>query len=132
MKPSIAQPSHSTRAPMTRRRFLGTSALAVTAFTVLPRHVLGAGEAVPSAKLNIAGIGVGGMGASNLDALKSQNIVALCDVDPNHAAKTFKTYPDAKVYTDYREMLDKQKDIDAVLIATPDHTHAVISRSEEH
>jgi predicted dehydrogenase len=89
--------------------------------------VLGAGETPPSAKLNIAGIGVGGMGASNLEALKSQNIVALCDVDPNHAAKTFKKYPNAKPYTDYREMLDKQKDIDAVLIATPDHTHAVIS-----
>src|ERR1035438_1377946 len=94
MKTSNAQPSDSTRAPMTRRRFLGASTMAVTAFSAVPRHVLGAGETAPSAKLNIAGIGVGGMGASNLEALKSQNIVALCDVDPNHAAKTFKKYPD--------------------------------------
>ena len=56
-----------------------------------------------------------------------ENIVALCDVDHDHAAGTFKTYPKAKVYFDYREMLDKQKDIDGVLVATPDHTHAVIS-----
>jgi predicted dehydrogenase len=81
----------------------------------------------PSEKLNIAGIGVGGMGGSNLRQLGSENIVALCDVDHNYAAGTFKRYPKAKVYTDYRKMLEKQKDIDAVVIATPDHTHAVIS-----
>ena len=81
MKTSKAQPTNSTCAPLTRRRFLGASTLVVTAFSVVPRHVLGAGETPPSAKLNIAGIGVGGMGASNLEALKSQNIVALCDVD---------------------------------------------------
>ena len=127
MKSSKLQLSKVTRLPMTRRSFLSSSAIAATAFSVVPRHVLGAGEASPSAKLNIAGIGVGGMGAGNLEALKSQNIVALCDVDPNHAAKTFKKYPNAKTYTDYREMLEQQKDIDAVLIATPDHTHAVIS-----
>jgi predicted dehydrogenase len=67
------------------------------------------------------------MGKSNLRQLESENIVALCDVDHNYAAETFKMYPKAKVYTDYRKMLDKQKDIDAVVIATPDHTHAVIS-----
>src|SRR5664279_4247555 len=127
MKSPERQLSTITRLPMTRRSFLSSSAVAVTAFSIVPRHVLGAGQASPSAKLNLAGIGVGGMGASNLEALKSQNIVALCDVDPNHAAKTFKKFPDAKVYIDYREMLDKQKDIEAVLIATPDHTHAVIS-----
>jgi predicted dehydrogenase len=127
MKSSKPQISEATQVPMTRRRFLGASAVAATAFSIVPRHVLGAGQTSPSAKLNIAGIGVGGMGAANLDALKSQNIVALCDVDPNHAANTFKKFPNAKAYTDYREMLDKQKDIDAVLIATPDHTHAVIS-----
>src|ERR1035441_3061745 len=99
MKTSKAQPSDSTITPMTRRSFLSASALAVTTFSVVPRHVLGAGETTASAKVNIAGIGVGGMGASNLDALKSQNIVALCDVDPNHAAKTFKKFPDAKAYT---------------------------------
>ena len=96
--------------------------------TILPRHVLGgAGQTPPSEKVNIAGIGVGGMGGANLQALASQNIVALCDVDHDNAAHTFKEYPKAKLYTDYREMLDKQKDIEAVVIATPDHTHAVIA-----
>ena len=111
----------------TRRQFVGTSA-ATSAFLLVPRHVVaGSGEDAPSAKLNIAGIGIGGMGAGNLANLESQNIVALCDVDLNYAAGTIAKYPQAKVWTDYREMLEKQKDIDAVLIATPDHTHAVIA-----
>ncbi len=106
---------------------MGTSA-ATSAFLLVPRHVVaGSGEDAPSAKLNIAGIGIGGMGAGNLANLESQNIVALCDVDLNYAAGTIAKYPQAKVWTDYREMLEKQKDIDAVLIATPDHTHAVIA-----
>ncbi len=111
---------------LNRRQFLATTA-AVSAFTLVPRHVLGAGQTPPGEKLNIAGIGIGGMGAANLDNLKSQNIVALCDVDPNYAANTFKAFPHARAWTDYREMLDKQKDIEAVVIATPDHTHAVIA-----
>lgn len=112
---------------MDRRRFLTATAM-VSAITLLPRHVLGgAGQTPPSEKVNIAGIGVGGMGGANLQALKSQNIVALCDVDHDYAAHTFKEYPNAKLYTDYREMLDQQKNIEAVLIATPDHTHALIS-----
>ena len=113
---------------LTRRTFVSTAAATAAAFTILPRHVLG-GPAVkaPSEKLNIAGVGVGGMGAANLGNMASENIVALCDVDHAYAAGTFKKYPDAKTYFDFREMLDKQKDIDAVLVATPDHTHAVIS-----
>jgi predicted dehydrogenase len=67
------------------------------------------------------------MGGSNMKALASQNIVALCDVDPEYAADTIKQYPGAKLYSDYRQMLDQQKDIEAVMIATPDHTHAVIA-----
>jgi predicted dehydrogenase len=110
-----------------RRRFLAGATITAAA-TLVPRHVLGGtGNIPPSEKLNIAGIGVGGMGSSNLRQLETENIVALCDVDHAYAAETFKRYPKAKVYTDYREMLDKQKDIDAVLIATPDHTHAVIA-----
>jgi hypothetical protein len=102
----------------TRREFLKTTALATSAVSILPRHVLGGpGQSPPSEKVNIAGIGVGGMGGANLQALASQNIVALCDVDPDYAAHTFKQYPNAKVYTDYREMLDKQKEIEAVVIA---------------
>lgn len=112
---------------ISRRRFLVNSGV-TAAVAVVPRHVLGgAGHTAPSEKLNIAGIGVGGMGRSNLRELEGENIVALCDVDRAYAAETFKRYPQAKVYTDYREMLDKEKGIDAVMIATPDHTHAVIS-----
>ena len=77
--------------------------------------------------MHVAGIGVGGMGAANLANLQDENIVALCDVDPTFAANTIRRYPKAKVYTDFREMLDKQRDIDGVVVATPDHTHAVIS-----
>src|ERR1039458_1333639 len=77
-----------TPTPVTRRQFLGTTA-AAAAFLIVPRYVVaGADENAPSTKLNIAGIGVGGMGASNLANLESENIVALCDVDLNYAAKT--------------------------------------------
>jgi predicted dehydrogenase len=98
-------------------------------FHIVPRHVLGRGQTPPSEKLNIAGIGVGGMGAANLHELESENIVALCDVDQTYAAETIKRYPNARFYADYRIMLEKQKDIDAVVIATPDHTHAVITKA---
>ena len=102
--------------------------MTLAAVSIVPRHVLGApGQIPPSEKLHIAGIGVGGMGAANLGKLESENIVALCDVDQDYAAQTFKKYPQAKIYSDYRELLEKQKDIDAVVIATPDHTHAVIA-----
>ncbi|HUW19895.1 MAG TPA: Gfo/Idh/MocA family oxidoreductase [Sedimentisphaerales bacterium] len=111
--------------PISRRKFLANSALAGFAFHFVPSRLLGADA--PSNKLNIAGIGVGGMGGGNLKECESENIVALCDVDSDYAGKTIKKYPNAKVYKDYRVMFDKQKDIDAVVIATPDHTHAVIT-----
>ena len=114
-------------ADITRRDFI-KGAAAVGAFTIVPSAVLGGPRhRAPHEKLNIAGIGIGGMGAANLGALAGENIVALCDVDSEYAANTIKQYPNAKVYTDYREMLDRQKDIEAVLVATPDHTHAVIA-----
>lgn len=110
------------------RRHLLATASATAAIHIVPAHVLGGPRHTPpSEKLCIAGIGVGGMGRSNLSALESESIVALCDVDHEYAAETFKKYPQAKVYRDFREMLDKEKGIDAVMIATPDHTHAVIS-----
>lgn len=114
-----------------RRRFIkagGSLISSVTAFSIFPQDVLGGPQNIPpSDKLCIAGIGVGGMGASNLRRLQSENIVALCDVDHKYASRTFERYSNAKTYTDYRKMFDKQKDIDAAVIATPDHTHAVIS-----
>ena len=95
---------------------------------VLPGSVLGLRGAVsPSEKLNLAGIGVAGQGGSDLDQLKSENIVALCDVDWAHAAGTFKKFPKARRYKDFRKMLEEQKDIDGVVVATPDHMHAFAS-----
>lgn len=113
-----------------RREFISTSAAAITGFTILPSHAMsGFGHRAPSDKLNIAGIGIGGMGKNNIDNVaKTENIVALCDVDwRDRAARVFKLYPGAKQYKDYRVMLDKHKEIDAVIVATSDHTHAVIS-----
>jgi predicted dehydrogenase len=111
---------------VSRRAFVAGSASTVFAINYFPGKLLGA-EA-PSNKLNIAGIGVGGQGGGNVRICSgSENIVALCDVDDVYAAHTFKRHPKAAVYKDYRVMLEKQKDIDAVVIGTPDHTHAVIT-----
>jgi predicted dehydrogenase len=112
---------------LSRRSFLATTAT-VTSFMALPAHVLGLdGSASPNNKLNIAGIGIGGQGGNDIDEVSTENIVALCDVDTDHAAHTFKKYPNAKRYTDFREMLDKDKSIDAVVVGTPDHLHAIVS-----
>jgi hypothetical protein len=112
---------------ISRRRFMGAAATAA-AFTIVPRHVLGGARHVPpSEKLNIAGVGIGGRGEGDLDEVGSENIGALCDVDDRYAAKVFKKYPNAKKYHDFRRMLDQEKSIDAVVVATPDHNHAVVS-----
>src|SRR5215471_4488395 len=168
----------SQKREMTRREFVRDTAAVSTAFTIIPRHVLGKGMTPPSDLLNIAGVGIGGMGRTNLINLASQNIVALCGVDWGYADRGFDGLgagienlqkridapdpetpqqqpgrpparpfdreaaklriagmqrlkdvhlPEAKRYTDFREMLDKQKDIDAVLVATADHMHAPIA-----
>jgi predicted dehydrogenase len=165
-------------APISRRRFVTSAALAGTGLTIVPRHVLGKGFTAPSDLLNVAGVGVGGMGRSNLTNLASENVVALCDVDWEYANRGFaglensiksqqerldrttprvdaqgrpeapltatdrqripmeiarmkrlkdEHVPRAARYQDYRQMLERQKDIDAVVIATPDHMHASIA-----
>ncbi len=117
------------KSTISRRKFLGGAATAVAGFTIVPRHVLGGvGYQAPSDTLNIAGVGIGGMGHSNLNNLKSQNIVALCDVDWSYAKGTFEDFPKAKRYWDWRKMFDEMRDdIDAVVVATADHTHAIVA-----
>ena len=124
-----ATKSHSpATGNLSRRRFLSATTIASSAFLIAPRRVLGgASQEPPSRKLNLAGVGIGGQGAWDLDQVRDQNIVALCDVDWDYAAKTFQRYPQAKKYRDFREMLDKEKNIDAVVVGTPDHNHAIVS-----
>lgn len=114
---------------MNRRKFIGGTMAAAAGISIVPRHVLGGvGFTAPSDKLNIAGVGIGGMGKANLDHITGQNIVALCDVDWKYAQRTFDAYPKAKKYWDWRKMYDEMdKDIDAVVIATADHAHAAIA-----
>jgi predicted dehydrogenase len=82
----------------------------------------------PNSKLNIACVGCGGQGASDINHVSGENIVALCDVDEKRAASTFNQYSQAQKFQDYREMFDKMhKEIDAVVVSTPDHNHAVIT-----
>jgi predicted dehydrogenase len=117
-----------TRAHLPRRSFLASAAAVTAGFTIVPRHVLGGqGFTAPSDKLNIAAVGVGGMGKNNVKNCADENIVALCDVDFALAEPVFALYPSAKRYKDYRAMLDEVPTIDAVIVATPDHSHAVVA-----
>src|SRR5213593_873926 len=108
---------------LTRRQFVKRSIAAAGAFSfpfVASRNVLGANN-----RLNIAGIGVGGKGASDVANVDNENIYALCDVDEAHAAGSFQKYPQAKRFKDFRVMLEKEgRHIDAVTVSTPDHMHA--------
>ncbi len=114
---------------LSRRRFIRNTSLAGAGFFIIPRHVLGRGFIAPSDKLNIAGIGAGGKGTSDLSEFAKSpkvNIVALCDVDDRQAKKSRENFPKATYYRDFREMLEKEKNnIEACSISTPDHTHAV-------
>ena len=116
---------------ISRRSFLQRSAVAAATFTVAPSSILGKshGYIATSDKLNIAVVGPGGMGRSNTNAVKNtENIVALCDVDWNKAKEVFEENPSAKRYWDWRKMYDEMgKEIEAVIVATADHTHAIIA-----
>jgi predicted dehydrogenase len=112
-----------------RRKFIKNSTLAATGFFIVPRHVLGKGFLAPSDKLNIAAIGAGGKGESDLSEFfkgGKANIIAMADVDDRQSATSRKKFDKAAYYRDFREMLDKEhKNIDAVSISTPDNVHAV-------
>ncbi len=114
---------------ISRRKFIGNSAVAAAGFTILPSTVIsGLGHKAPSDKLNIAGVGVGGKGFGLMRAMQTENIVALCDVDWRYAKGAFDYFPNAKKYWDWRKMYDEMmNDIDAVVVATSDHTHAAIA-----
>ncbi|MBN2272531.1 MAG: Gfo/Idh/MocA family oxidoreductase [Sedimentisphaerales bacterium] len=110
---------------MKRRTFLKQSAVIGAGLVVAKSGILRAGNS-PSEKLNIAVIGVGGRGGSNLNDVRSENIVALCDVNGNNLASAAKQFPDAKTYVDWRKCLE-QKNIEAVVCSTTDHTHAFVN-----
>ena len=132
---------------MDRRQFVTDTGKLALGAMIVPRHVLGRGFVAPSDRLNIAIIGAGGMGISNTGQLLSENIVAICDVDFGYVERSITgrlrprqdgtvdpkavgardAYAKATRYTDYRELLARHRDLDAVVIATPDHLHAVIA-----
>jgi predicted dehydrogenase len=111
---------------LNRRDFLRSAAFSGAGLIILSDSRLVRGTQA-NEKLNVAGIGIGGRGAADVNGVgETENIVALCDVDEKHAAQTFERYPQAKRYKDFRKMLDEMQDkIDAVVVGTPDHTHAV-------
>jgi len=111
-----------TQPTITRRRFLASSAVAAAGTLAGCSHTP---TRSPNEKLNIGFIGAGGRANENISALTGENIVALCDVDDNNAAAAFKKFPDAKKYRDFRKMLDTEKSLDAIVVSTPDHLHAI-------
>ncbi|MFK5889149.1 MAG: Gfo/Idh/MocA family oxidoreductase [Flavobacteriaceae bacterium] len=118
------------KSKLSRRTFIKNSAIAFTGISIIPRHVLGRGFIAPSDKLNVAIIGGGGKGYSDLINVWNKgatNIAAICDVDWQSASRAFKKFPEVKKFKDYRKLFDAVKDIDAVTISTPDHNHAVIA-----
>ncbi len=115
---------------LSRRSFLSASALAATSPMVVPRKVLGAGYLSPSETPTVLGVGVGGIGNAHMQEADAAGfkIAALCDLDWNHADKTFKLFPEARKYKDFREALDAEGDkIDCMYCGTPDHTHAIVT-----
>ena len=128
---SASLPNVSLAAGLSRRRFLGVAAGAWATVSVVPARVLGAdGQAAPSRKVSLAGVGVGGVGYGQLQELEKAgfSIAALCDVDEAYAKKAFDKWPQARRYRDFREMLRTEgQRVDAVYCGTPDHTHALVT-----
>src|SRR5262245_30296926 len=117
---------------VSRRAFLAGAAALAGGLT-RSRHALARPSPLkrtPGDRLRVAVVGAGGRGADNIRDLVATNIVelvALCDCDERQAAESFKAHPDARRYSDWRRLLDAEKDVEAVLVATPDHNHAIIS-----
>src|SRR5438445_8423380 len=112
---------------MNRRQFIYYSSLAASAIGLSGSVRAQPRKVSPNEKLNIGGVGCGGKGSSDLQWCSSENIIALCDVDERAASGARQKYPQAKFYKDYREMLEKEKSLDAIDVATPDHMHAIIA-----
>jgi len=113
------------KSPATRRDFLKSSLFGASG-VLLVRDSKAAFGYQANDKLNLAAIGIGGMGRGNIANVSGENLVALCDVHQSHAAKTFEAHPQVKRYQDFRRMLDEiDRQLDAVVVSTPDHTHAV-------
>jgi predicted dehydrogenase len=112
-----------------RREFLKMAGWTTAGFSIIPSiAVSGLGHRAPSDKMNIVGIGIGGKGHPNLKAMATENIIGLCDIDWKYADGCFKDFPKAKRYWDWRKMFDEMnRSIDGVMIATADHTHAIIA-----
>ena len=112
-----------------RRDFLKKAAVAAAGLTIVPsKTIAGLGHKAPSDTMNIVGIGIGGKGHPNLVGMKTENIIGLYDIDWKYAKNCFEEFPDAKRYWDWRKMFDELGDqIDGVMVATPDHTHATIA-----
>ena len=125
----------SKKSKSLKRRTFIKNGIAASSLFILPRHVLGGeGYTAPSDQLALAGIGVGGKGESDLrnaSVKGRERVVALCDSDNsggNSIKKSIDRFSDAKFYDNFKKMLDKEKNIDAVTISTPDHTHAVAAQ----
>ncbi len=121
-----------SKSPITRRRFLKSSSAVASRF-LLPAWDFTETQVrattkkrfSPNDKLNLGIIGAGGRGGENLKVVSTENIIALCHVDEVNAAASFKKFPDARRYQDFRVMLEKEKSLDPVVVSTPDHIHAI-------
>jgi predicted dehydrogenase len=122
---------------ISRREFMGRSALAAAGLMIVPRHVLGRGYTAPSDLLNMGCVGAWGRGADDIAGVSTENIVAICDVDdemmarlltrPENTPEQKAKYEKAHKYRDFRQMLDKEKGLDAVTVGIPDHSHAIVA-----